>query len=132
RSTALYNNVHTVNNVAIVGKLALTETALRREKLLNQNIQFFWRDIAYPMVSAPGVVALKNLLFGRRNGESIGRQLATIAADADEIAAAAWRQVRKRVGSESTVPAIVFANMMEQIPDPESRVTLGRDRDPFR
>jgi len=131
RSTALYNDVHTVNNVAIVGKLALTETALRREKLLNQNIQFFWRDIAYPTVSAPGVIALKNLLFGRRNGESIGRQLATIVADADEIAASAWRQVRKRMGTESTVPAIVFANMMEQIPDPESRVMLGRDRDPF-
>jgi choline dehydrogenase-like flavoprotein len=131
QSASLYNDVHTVNNIAIVGKLALTEAALRREKVLNQNIQFFWRDMAYPPVRAPGVVALKNLLFGRRNGEGIGRQLATIASDVDEIAASAWRHVRRRIGSETTVPAIMFANMMEQIPDPESRVTLGSERDAF-
>jgi choline dehydrogenase-like flavoprotein len=29
------------------------------------------------------------------------------------------------------VPAIIFANMMEQNPDPESRVTLGPDKDAF-
>ena len=131
RGTTLYNEVHTINNVAIVGKLALTEQALRREKLLNQNVQFVWRDVKYPLVSAAAVVALKSLIAGKRNGESLGQQLATIVFDADEIAASAWRHVRKRIGSESTVPAIIFANMMEQIPDPESRVTLGPDRDVF-
>jgi choline dehydrogenase-like flavoprotein len=133
RSTALYNDVHTVNNVAIVGKLALTEAALRREKLLNQNVQFFWRDIVYPPVSAPGVVALRKLVSGQRyNGNSKGglaEQVATIVGDLDEIGAAAWRHVRKRLVGERTIPAIIFANMMEQIPDPDSRVILGPEQD---
>jgi choline dehydrogenase-like flavoprotein len=135
QSTGLYNEVHTVNNVAIVGKLALTDTALRREKLLNQNIQFIWRDIVYPPVSAPGVVALKKLISRaenhNNNGESVGSQVATIVRDLDEIGAAALRQVRKRIAGNRTVPAIYFANMMEQVPDPESRVTLGPDCDAF-
>jgi choline dehydrogenase-like flavoprotein len=103
--------------------------------LLNQNIQFFWRDIAYPIVSAPGVIALKKLLSGGRqdNGseDKFGKQIATILADLDEVGVAAWRHLRKRMSGERTIPAIMFANMMEQIPDPESRVTLGSDRDAF-
>jgi choline dehydrogenase-like flavoprotein len=131
RSAALYNDVRTVNNVAVVGKLALTDAALRREKLLNQNIQFFWRDIVFPPVSAPGVIALKKLLCGRRSGNDDGfsRQLATILGDMNQIGAALGRNVRKRLVGERTIPAVMFANMMEQIPDPESRVTLGADRD---
>ena len=37
--TAFYNDVHTVKDVAVIGKLALSEQVLRRERLLNQNIQ---------------------------------------------------------------------------------------------
>ena len=129
KSAGLYNDVHTVNNVAIVGKLALTEAALRREKLLNQNVQFFWRDIVFPPVSAPGVVALRQLLTGGAAKTTTGQKLSAILADLDEIGAAVWRNVRKRVVGQQTIPAIMFANMMEQIPDRESRVTLGRDRD---
>ena len=133
--TSLYNDIHSVKNVPVIGKLALTEAALRREKLLNQNIQFFRRDVPYPLFSAPGVTALRNLLTGRRsnNGDQIrlGQQLATILSDFDEIAAAAWRRLKKPVTGTPTLPVVMFANMMEQIPDRESRVRLGPAKDAF-
>jgi choline dehydrogenase-like flavoprotein len=139
QSTALYNTIHAVNGVATIGKLALTDSALRREKLLNQNVQFALTEIVdpakFPLVSAPGVLALKKLVSaGRNNGdstESLGRQLVTVFRDLDEIGASAWRKVRSRLFGEPTVAAVYFANMMEQIPDPDSRVTLGSERDAF-
>ena len=78
-----------MNGVAVIGKLALTESALRREKLLNQNVQFALTEIVdpgkFPLMSAPGVLALKKLASRGRNNEdkneSLGHQVATVLRD---------------------------------------------------
>jgi hypothetical protein len=41
--TSLYNEIHRVKGVPVIGKLALNEEVLRREQLLNRNIQLFPR-----------------------------------------------------------------------------------------
>ncbi len=137
RATAFYNSIQTVNGVAVIGKLALTNAVLRREKLLNQNIQFIWSEIVdpskYPLVTAPAVRSLRVLLSAMRHRKPISdaaEHWAEVFKGLDEIAASAWRKIRGRFGLPR-VPAIIFANMMEQIPNPESRVLLGPDRDLF-
>ena len=130
RSIALYDDVHTVDGVAIVGKLALNESVLRREKLLNQNIQFFRRMVADPPVSEPGVASLKRLLgasFRRKKLERWGWHAANVLRNLDDVGAS----LHRKVFGTPQVPGIIFANMMEQVPNPESRVTLGEERDLF-
>ena len=137
QTAALYNDVHTVNGVAVIGKLALTEKALRREKLLNQNIQFFWRTVAdpnkYPPTSAPGVASLKALAEGLLGGDNaaLSRHLGIALKNLDDVVASVGRKIRERTIGLPEVPAITFANMTEQIPNPESRVLLGQERDRF-
>lgn len=134
--TALYNDVHVVNGVAIVGKLALTDQALRREGLLNQNIQFFVREVLNPFVykqpDAEAVLACKSLvsgLLGRARVGDVPRHLAVTLGGLDKVAVAAGRKMRHLLLGVPKTPLYIFANMMEQVPNPESRVTLGSDRD---
>lgn len=107
QKTGLYNGVHRVNGVPILGKLALAKTVLRREKLLNQNVQLVPRLVS------------NRFLYPPLAGNGIGAKMTN-----------AYRKVRRRVeraiGSESK--AFQFANMTEQAPNPESRVTLMADK----
>jgi choline dehydrogenase-like flavoprotein len=138
QSIPLYNGIHTVNDVATIGKLALTEARLRRERLLNQNVQLCWHDVVdpnkYPLVSAAGVVALKELVASLRQGNKLGvgeitRRVTTILRKSNEVGAAIYRKIRKAVVGLPRIRTPIFANMMEQVPNPESRVTLGSERD---
>jgi choline dehydrogenase-like flavoprotein len=138
QSNPLYNSIHTVNGVATLGKLALTEATIRREHLLNQNVQFCWHKVIdptkYPLVSAAGIVALKELVSDIRSGKNrdasaIVRRLKTVMKDSSEIGASVYRNIRKKLFGLPRIWTPVFANMMEQVPNPESRVTLGPERD---
>jgi choline dehydrogenase-like flavoprotein len=129
-SIALYDDVHTVDGVAIVGKLALNESVLRREKLLNQNIQFVRRTVADPPFNEPGVASLKELLDASFRGKKVERwgwHAANVLRNPGDVGASLCR----KVFGTPQVPGIIFANMMEQVPNPESRVTLGEERDAF-
>ena len=130
RSIALYEDVHTVDGVAFLGKLALTESVQRREKLLNQNIQFFRRMVADPPLSEPGVASLRELLDASFRGKKVERwgwHTANVLRNLDDVGTS----LRRKVFATPQVPGIIFANMMEQVPNPESRVTLGEERDAF-
>lgn len=138
QSTALYNDVHMVNGVAIVGKLAVSETVLRREKLLNQNVQLI-RDrlpdpFKYRGPRPPGVESFKALCSAVIQTKKVGApatHLKTIVGDFPSVVAAAARKIRNRVTGTPLIPVFRFANMMEQIPNPESRMTLGKEHDLF-
>ena len=133
----MYDNIHTVNGVAVVGKLALSESALRREKLLNQNIQFFRQMLVDPFrypPSQPGVVSLKKVLAAflrREKVEGLGKHVGNVLRNLDDVGASISRKIRNTFSDLPRIPAIIFANMMEQIPNPESRVSLGKERDLF-
>jgi len=79
RSTGLYDGIHAVNNVPIIGKLALAEKVLRRERLLNQNIQLIPRVVSLAFLrrrvraTAAGGIASKTY-------EAVKRRLATLYA----------------------------------------------------
>lgn len=112
RRTALYNRINRVNDVPVMGKLALNPEVIRREKLLNQNIQLMpkvvSRAIKFPDVPANG--RKRSLVNVYRKGR---------------------RVLENKVMVRSGVDVFVFANMSEQLPNPDSRVLLGEEKDIF-
>lgn len=143
RSTGLYNGVHLVDGVAILGKLALSEAALRREKLLNHNVQLIpwlpsdpreplsrWGSLPPLPPAVASLKALKPLLRGRRVS-GVGRHIGQVVGGLDDVVAALARKDWKRILGAHRAPAFVLANMMEQVPNPDSRVTLGERLDQF-
>ena len=111
QKTNLYNQINTVQSVPIIGKLTLNEATLRQERLLNQNIQLIprvnSRAVLYPKINAAGVSGQV------KNGYRKIR-----------------RQIEKNINRQG-VKVFIFANMSEQIPNPDSRVFLSNDRDVF-
>lgn len=107
---ALYNSIHRVQDVAIVGKLALPAAVQQQEKLLNQNIQLVPRMVPknfyYPLVTPNG--------FNSKITNT-------------------YRKMRRKVATnvEKRVKAYFCANMSEQLPNPDSRVVLIEERDVF-
>ncbi|MEY2439704.1 MAG: hypothetical protein QOI34_1089 [Verrucomicrobiota bacterium] len=138
QSTALYNEIHSVKGVAVIGKLALAESVLRRERLLNQNVQLIPGRMPDPFKSRrPDLASVESfrtfasaVLHGQSPG-GVERHLKNIAGGLHEIAIAGARKVRNRLLGNEEILVYHFANMMEQTPNPESRVTLGSDRDVF-
>jgi len=112
RRMTLYNRLNRVNGVPVMGKLALNPEIIRREKLLNQNIQLMpkvvSRAIKFPDVPVnSGKPSLVNVY---RKGR---------------------RVLENKVMVRSGVNVFVFANMSEQAPNPDSRVLLGEEKDIF-
>lgn len=132
--TALYNDVHTVSGVAVIGKLALGDHVLRRERLLNQNVQLMPclrpDPFKYRKIDAKPVASLKALLRGE-GFSRCGEHLRSVISGWNDVAAAGFRKIRTTLTGLPTRPVFIFANMTEQVPNPESRVTLGPDLDAF-
>ena len=138
KATALYNNVHIVKGVAVIGKLALAESVLRRERLLNQNVQLVPQRMPDPFksreTSRAGVESFKTLCSAVLRGEKLSddrQHFRNISVSLPQIAIAGARKVRNRLFGGSEILTYYFANMMEQVPNPESRVILSPDRDFF-
>src|SRR6185503_18429478 len=93
---AFYNGIHTVGDVAVVGKLALGEHVLRRERLLNQNIQLFPGrrpdPFKYPKLDENPKNSLKALLRGTASDP--GEHIRNIVMGWNAIAAGAVRKLR--------------------------------------
>jgi choline dehydrogenase-like flavoprotein len=130
----LYRDVQQVRGVPILGKLALRPEILRRERLLNQNIQLMATcrpdPFKYRTVRAEPIEALKALMT--RDGLSHGASHAgTVVRGLDDLATVAFRKMRAAAVGTPVRPVLVFANMAEQVPCAQSRVMLGSDRDAF-
>jgi choline dehydrogenase-like flavoprotein len=127
--TALFNDIHAVDGVDVVAKLALSERTLRRERLLNQNIQLMPRlrpdPFKYRVLNPEPVASIRVMV---RNKDLQLAHFRRIAGRWQDLAVACFRRIR---GPLPTKPVFVLANMTEQMPNPESRVMLGRERDAF-
>jgi choline dehydrogenase-like flavoprotein len=139
KSTSLYNAIHVVKGTPIVGKVSLSEKTIRRERLLNQVLQFYPRVIPkaflyrYPIVDSEGVHALKALVRMMRTGaDGFGKQVGIIMGSLDDVCVAGYRNMKSRVlGMVDRERASVFQlfSMSEQVPNPDSRVMLSEERD---
>ena len=145
KSTGLYNHISDVNGVSIIGKLALEEAVLRREKLINYVAELVPRvmchsslgEIFYPPIASESVHSFRTAASAVRRGalpNDPGRHLKNIVAGIDDIAVTAYRNMKRRslrTLGRKKIKAFWLASMSEQVPNPLSRVTLSAERDKF-
>jgi choline dehydrogenase-like flavoprotein len=115
------------------GTLNLHEGVLRRERLGAVSITLVpaprrdARDLEAE--TAPGMASLRYLLRTLRRRElpeDLGRHVGRVLRDLDRVARAAWGR-RLEDGAPGTMHKVFFR--AEQVPNPESRVTLAEARD---
>jgi choline dehydrogenase-like flavoprotein len=139
KSMSLYNGIHIVHQVPIIGKLALTEKVLRHEKLLNQNIQLIPRILS-PAELSPAIVSkathsLQILRSAIRRGaipDNWEGHCRNVATNVDHILINVFRKFKRKANSsfnKSLISAFRLANMTEQVPNPNSRVSLAAECD---
>jgi choline dehydrogenase-like flavoprotein len=142
KAAGLYNSIHSVNNVPIIGKLAPSERVLREEKLLNCCVQLIPRVMLAQQVSplrnpredSRGMASLKAVRSAIQGGgipDNISKHVGNVAKDIDGIMGALYRKTRRQFMkiSKKRIHAFRFAFMAEQAPDPGSRLTLSDERD---
>jgi choline dehydrogenase-like flavoprotein len=144
-STALYNSIHMVNGIPIIGKLAFTENALCKDKMVNHCMQLIPRiglkpildPYLYPDISAEAVASAKMLLSAIRGGsipDDFIKHIRNVLNEIDDVARIAYRKIKgKIVGnfSKKRIRLFILAHMSEQIPNPNSRVILSKKHDRF-
>jgi hypothetical protein len=138
-STGLYE-VFSKNGTHVMGKITLSESTLRKEKLLN------WVTSIHPShrlsynhylgYDEPGVSAIreiKHILQKGKSSKNIMSLLHDVLSDPSSVFRFIYRKTKdqvKRDFSRSKHITVYRLNpMMEQAPNPESRVFLGNERD---
>jgi choline dehydrogenase-like flavoprotein len=114
-STAIYNEIQRINNVPVIAKLALSESVMRKERLINHNMQLIPRWVEQSK--------LYDHLFKDFGLNAPGR-LKPLSALVRKGMVKTAKLVDRR-----TSLSYIIANMTEQVPNPESRVLLSQERD---
>jgi choline dehydrogenase-like flavoprotein len=141
--TSLYNNIQPGNGVPIQGKLSLSERVLRRKKLLNSVAQLnpmimlysSLGDMFYPNIRSDSVKSLKAIrsaLFQEANLDNPGLHLKNISTGLDDVVITIFRAIKRRViriFNKKRIKLYALENMSEQVPNPDSRISLSLDRD---
>jgi choline dehydrogenase-like flavoprotein len=125
--------VHTVRNTTIMGKLALNPEIQRKENLLN-----FVTSI-HPMNKSfipEGMLKFKKQIRGFVRGRISPKNVVQVIQKLPDVGAHITRKVRRKIDRKYNYklnqPNVIVMNpMAEQIPNPDSRVTLNNDRDMF-
>ncbi len=133
--------IHKKNGTCVMGKIAIGADTLRKEKLLN------WVTSIHPDFRLsynhylgyynPGLVSLielkRAILDKRKMPPNILPQIKNIAFDGHSVFRAAYRKVKGTFRSDfdrNKHVAVCWLNpMVEQAPNPNSRVLLGEERD---
>ena len=140
KQTSLYGAIHPVNGVPIRGKLSLSGGVLRRKKLLNHVAQLdpvimlyqSLGTLVYPNVSSDSVKSLKAIhsaIFKGANLNNPGSHLKNILTGFDDTVTTIFRAIKSRIFNKKRIKLYAVENMSEQVPNPESRVTLSFDKD---
>lgn len=143
QKTALYD-LRRVNDIAVMGKLTLAEEVMQREQLLNISTLLFPIPKLYQLKAAN---SLKTLLLSIHNPQvrqDILKHLKNIVFGLDYLLPATYGTMIKQQpfipslawGGWSYIPdkekrfaEFTLLQLVEQVPDPDNRITLTADRD---
>jgi choline dehydrogenase-like flavoprotein len=140
RKSALYNHIRIVNGVPLIAKFAISEDVLRKEHLLNYVAELLPTKVLsswlgeQKFLNTQGVRSLKRILSAlpgfRMSGEMVS-SFKDVSMHVSEVAALIYNRVKGRHLDFMKKRSCVYflANMSEQIPNPDSRVTLSDDVD---
>ena len=120
-ATLYMNSKPALDKLRVTGHLTLSSETQRQHKLLNFNA------VLSPVyVARAGLLSLKRLMS--REFDSLAKDLKNIIGDMDGVAKATYWKIIKGV---IPVQAYSLTTALEQAPNPESRVSLSSERDPF-
>ena len=133
-ATGLYQ-IFCRESTPVIGKFALTEKALRQEKLANWcasiHPDFQLSRQLYMQHDKSGVAALRSLkrrIGGKASQTSVWRDFGNVLSDPKSIGLAAarkiWGGVHKEFERSGHKAAFRLNHMVEQTPNPDSRVSL--------
>ncbi len=139
-STALYRQIRFVSNVPVIGKLALSEEVLRRKRLLNYVAELYPTVVLraslykYPKINCEGLRSIriiKSTILQGRLPDNFGTHFKKIMADFHYLRRIIYRHFKSKAFGmyKNKIRIFRLANMSEQLPNPDSRVTLSNDRD---
>ncbi len=118
-----------VRRARVRAVFSLAAATLREERLLNCAIFFRPRAEAHAAFTAPGVESLRELWEvwrGRAVPSNSRRLMGDVLRDLDQVGVVAFRKLFAKRGPVKQLRLRAF---LECAPNPESRVSLARDRD---
>lgn len=130
RDAGLYR-IHPVNSQPVQGKLALSEEVLTSERILNYCVSLqptMGPDPRFAMESSQGLDSLKVFCSTLKEGklpEGGGAHMKNVLGDLGGITRNLYRKGRRL----KKIPIFKLHTMSEQVPNPESRVTLAPEHD---
>lgn len=119
-----------VDGTLHIAMIKISDEVLRAEGALGSAWALHPADEGSSTASARAIADLRDVVRHRIALPATGRRLRAVARRPRDLAAAVRSRVRPhRVGEPTTLLKLLV--MSEQLPDPESRVLLGRGRDRF-
>jgi choline dehydrogenase-like flavoprotein len=119
--------VHNVRDARVRATLSVSEPVLRKEGLLNSTFFLWPRHRAFASDGIRSLVTLYRALDRRPAPRLLKRHARTVAANLDDVARTAYRDLIKRAARRNEV--LLMRAQAEQAPNPDSRVTLDERRD---
>ncbi|MEM7291923.1 MAG: GMC family oxidoreductase [Pseudomonadota bacterium] len=142
-SPALFDQIglyrtHPVDGSHIMGKLALNNDVLRREALLNSCMFFEPRPTRdprrprkiYNTHGAEAMLAILGDITNLRWPRQVVTRSIQVCREMPKLAAFALEKLDRRRHGGAPVAMGVY-NFLEQVPNPDSRVSLTAEKDPF-
>ncbi|MDZ8095035.1 MAG: GMC family oxidoreductase [Nostoc sp. DedQUE05] len=142
-SMALYD-LRRVNHVTVMGKFALTEQVMRRDKLLNMTALLYPRDERYRSAAKASAKILFSSVRQRQLPKNIFQHLQNVITNIDDLVAHWYKYNFKkeylfpdlshggwseREGNEQKYTKFEVLSQTEQTPNPNNRVTLSNQLD---
>jgi choline dehydrogenase-like flavoprotein len=125
-STEFYKR-NIVNGTKVRATLTFAEEVFRREKMMNLTLDFNpWKG---PEAESTGVRSVSHILKAIRQGrypEDFWKHVRNAIADIDDVAIHSYEKLFGQ-----PFPLYRFRARFEPTPNPDSRVTLVKDRDPL-
>ena len=128
--------MHTVEKTPIMGKFSLSAETQRRERLLNFTTSIHPQSRNLPLKGVSELNSCLARLKGGRFGPEDRRHLRYVFQNFGNLGRHVMRKIRREIDrgyrQRLREPNVLTMNpMSEQIPNPESRVLLGSDKDIF-
>lgn len=139
RSAMMYG-MHIVRSVPIIGQLTLAEEVMRQEKLLNYAVCLLPgvrpRTSGGQRALTSGIHTLQALAgaLRRRDLNEFNRHLSTLFPVVNNLSIAAYRKsmrIMNKLFKARKFEVFLLNHMVEQVPNPNSRVSLGNEHDAF-